>query len=212
MGRLHAMKDGFNDGPAVCIPTALRNRESVCLQPSRTEAPHREDAALTVRLALTINHHGSLAMSCTGYAARHLPPGPETDEIIGMVRVVVAWRNSQSGRRPGPVHNYLLEVADKLSPCLSFDALVIELRIRVLRGDDADMILDDVDTGAETVRWCEPGKDCHTMPFSTLQNKWSKVRQIKSNGNSINRWRDPENTIYGKKQGLYPQSYRKETK
>ena len=126
-------------------------------------------------------------MSCTGYAATHLPPGAEADEIIGMVRIVTAWRKSQSGRRPGAVHNYLLEVADKLGDNLSWDALVIELRIRVLRGNDADMILDDVDTGNETVTWCEPGKDCHTMPFSTLQNKWSKVRQIKANGNSINR-------------------------
>lgn len=121
-------------------------------------------------------------MSCTGYAARYLPPGAETDEIIGMVRIVTAWRNSQSGRRPGAVHKYLLEVADKLGDRLSFDDLVIELRIRVLRGNDADMILDDVDTGNETVTWCEPGKDCHTMPFSTLQNKWYKARRIKSTG------------------------------
>lgn len=125
-------------------------------------------------------------MSVTGYAAKHLPPGDEAAEIIGMLRVVSAWRKNQSGRRPGAVHKYLLEVADNLADNLSFDALVLELRFRVLRGYDDDLILDDVDTGAETVTWCEPGKDCHTMPFSTLQNKWSKVRQIKSNGNSIN--------------------------
>jgi hypothetical protein len=118
-------------------------------------------------------------MTCTGYAAKHLPPGEESDEIIHMVRMVAAWRENQCGRRPGAVHNYLCEVADALGDNLSFDALILELRFRLLRGHNADLILDDVDTGAETVTWCEPGKDCYTQPFSTLANKWTRVRKIK---------------------------------
>lgn len=111
--------------------------------------------------------------------------------------MVEVWRSNHCGRRPGAVHRYLLEVADKLGDNLSFDALVLELRFRVLRGNDADMILDDVDTGEETVTWCEPNKDCRAMPFSTLQNKWSKVRKIKSNGIAINRESVMENVKHG---------------
>lgn len=147
-----------------------------------------------------------------GYAAQHLPPGAESDEVVRLLRVISAWEKRQSGRRPGPVHKYLMEVADKMGDNLSFDALVIQLRINVLRGHDADLILDDIDAGDETVTWCEPFKDCYTMPFSTLQNKWSKVRKIKSNGNTVNRESTMENVKHGQKQGLYPQSYRKETK
>jgi hypothetical protein len=118
-------------------------------------------------------------MSVTGFAFDNLPDSPERDKIIGMCRIVTAWRANQCGRRPGAVHHYLCDVADSLGNNLTFDALVLELRFRLLRGHDADLILDDVDIGAETVTWCEAGKDCHAMPFSTLANKWSKVRKLK---------------------------------
>lgn len=120
-----------------------------------------------------------MSATATGYAATYLPPGEESEEIIRMVRIVAAWRENQCGRRPGPVHHYLCEVADGLKDNLSFDALILELRFRLLRGHDADLILDDVDTCAQTVTFCEPGKDCYSMPFSTLANKWTKVRKIK---------------------------------
>jgi hypothetical protein len=124
------------------------------------------------------------AMSATGFASAHLPDSPEKDEILGMVRIVTAWRANHCGRRPGPVHRYLCEVASGLGDNLSFDALVLDLRFRLLRGhgndsNSADMILDDVDTAEQTVTWCEPWKDCYTMPFSTLRNKWTKVRKLK---------------------------------
>ena len=119
------------------------------------------------------------SMTATGFASAHLPDSPEKDEILGMCKIVTAWRANHCGRRPGPVHRYLCEVADGLGDNLSFEGLVLELRYRLLRGHDADMILDDVETAEQVVTWCEPGKPCYTMPFSTLRNKWSIVRKIK---------------------------------
>lgn len=117
-------------------------------------------------------------MTCPGCIFSDFPQ-LDRDEVLGMVRTVIAWRKRHNGRRPGHVHNYLCAVADEMGDRLTFDALVLELRYRLLRGFDSDLILDDVDTGAETVTWCEPGKSCHVMPFSTLANKWSKVRKLK---------------------------------
>jgi hypothetical protein len=123
-------------------------------------------------------------MSAADFALDNLPDSPEKDEILGLLRVMAAWKKNHCGRRPGAVHKYLMEVADGLGDNLSFDALVLELRYRLLRGhgnyaNSADGLLDDVDTAEQTVTWCEPGKDCRTMPFSTLANKWTKVRKIK---------------------------------
>jgi hypothetical protein len=119
-------------------------------------------------------------MSCTGYAAEYLPPGPERDECLGLIRIGVKFASQHNGSKPGYMHRYLLGLVGGMEGDLSFDRLLLELRFearkRDLLGDDRSPI-ERVDESFEVLVWHDPRRGRRQMPFGTLRNAWTVVRK-----------------------------------
>lgn len=119
-------------------------------------------------------------MSATGYAAQHLPPGPERDECLGLIRAGVTFTAQQNGRKPGFLHCFLLALAGRLEGDLSFNGLLLELRVearkRELLGEETSPV-EKVDEAFEVLTYHEPRRGRIQMPFGTLRNKWTEVRK-----------------------------------
>lgn len=120
-------------------------------------------------------------VTCTGDAAMHLPPdGPVRDELLGLVRLGLAIEAQHTGRKPGFLHNYLTGLAGCMGGDLSFNRLLLELRLaakkRALLGENISPI-ENVDESFELLTYHDRRRGRIQMPFSTLRNKWSKVRK-----------------------------------
>jgi len=120
-------------------------------------------------------------VTCTGDAAEHLPPeGPVRDELLGLVRLGLAIEAQHTGRKPGFLHNYLVDLAARVGGDLTFNGLLLELRLearkRELLGDDASPS-ERVDEGFELFTYHDPRRGRIQMPFGTLRNRWTDVRK-----------------------------------
>ena len=82
-------------------------------------------------------------------------------------------------RRPVVLRNYVTEIAAEVGPC-SFDALVRELRFRVLRrsmGRDPDCPVIEVCTESETLTYTERGRE-RDITFGRLRNILTAARKV----------------------------------
>lgn len=71
--------------------------------------------------------------TATGFADRHLPPGPERDEVLGLIRVGWKFTAQRKGRRPGPLAREMLQLAQKPGAALTFDWLLDQLESAAAR-------------------------------------------------------------------------------
>ena len=46
-------------------------------------------------------------MTATGALVQYVPEGPERDELLGLLRIGMAFRAQQRGRRPGFLTGYV---------------------------------------------------------------------------------------------------------
>lgn len=119
-------------------------------------------------------------MSCTGYAAAHLPPGPDREEVLCLIRIGVKFAAQHNGSKPGFMHRYLLGLAGRMGADLSFERLLIELRLeaswRALLGVEKSPI-EKVDEEFELLTWHDPRRGRRQMAFGTLRNTWTAVRK-----------------------------------
>lgn len=119
-------------------------------------------------------------MSCTGYAAEYLPPGPEREEVLGLIRIGVKFAAQHNGRKHGFLHGFLLDLARGMGGELSFERLLLRLRHEALKrdllGDEASP-MEKVDDGFELLTYHDPRRGRVQMPFGTLRNRWTDVRK-----------------------------------
>lgn len=119
-------------------------------------------------------------MSCTGYAAEYLPPGPELEELLGLVRIGVKFAAQHNGSKPGFMHRYLLRLAGGMGGDLSFERLLLELKLearkREVLGADKSPV-ERVDEEFEVLTWHDPRRGRRQMPFGTLRNAWTAARK-----------------------------------
>lgn len=119
-------------------------------------------------------------MSCTGWAAEFLPQGPERDACLGLIRIGVKFSAQHNGSKPGFMHRYLLGLAAGMGGDLSFERLLLELKLearkRELLGADTSPV-ERVDETFELLTWHDPRRGRRQMPFGTLRNQLSAVRK-----------------------------------
>ena len=111
-------------------------------------------------------------MTATGMLLRFIPEGPERDELLGLVRIGVVFRNQQHGRRPGFLTRYVRRVVGTINRP-TFAALLIELELealrRDLRGEDASPI-ERVNREWEMVTYHDPKRGRQQVSFKHIRN------------------------------------------
>jgi hypothetical protein len=102
-----------------------------------------------------------------------LPPGPDLDEMLGLVRLGVKFKQQHLGRRRGHLHTYIAEVVFAMKPPATFNALLEELELaaarRELRGVAASPI-EKVDRVFDLVTFHDPRAGRKQVTFGRLRN------------------------------------------
>jgi hypothetical protein len=120
-------------------------------------------------------------VNVTSYLENALPPSPEREELLALVRLGLSFQKHQRvGKRPGPLKAYLLKVAGKLESPVTFEKLLEELELEAVRrnmhGTTASPI-EKVDRVWEIITYHHPRTGRQQLTFKTIRNKlsWCKL-------------------------------------
>lgn len=119
-------------------------------------------------------------MSVTGYVYDHLPEGPERDEALGLVRLGFRFAAQHNGKKPGFMACYLADLATRIHGPLTFESLLLELRIQALArsvNGEAESPIENVDLLFELLTYHHPRRGRLQMPFGTLRNYLTTVKK-----------------------------------
>ena len=114
-----------------------------------------------------------LQPSATGYAAEHLPAGAHTDQILGLIRLGVAFKKHHIGRRRGYLHHYIDGIVARMKTPVTFDRLLAELEMEAVRrsADDGERIpIERVSRSFEIVKLHDPKHGEQQITFGRLKN------------------------------------------
>lgn len=120
-------------------------------------------------------------MNPTSYLETALPPSPERDELLALVRLGLSFKKYHGvGKRPGPLKAYLLSVTARMETPLTFDTLLEELELEAARRNmygTAASPVEKVDRVFELVTYHHPRAGRQQLTFKTLRNKltWCKL-------------------------------------
>lgn len=119
--------------------------------------------------------------TATGMVAQYLPPGPARDELLGLVRLGLKFRQRHgTGKKPGPIARLVLECARRAGEPHTFDAVLVELSLAARRRaflGDRSMIVLDVSREDEFVTVDVPGRAPRDIPFATIRNHLTQAKK-----------------------------------
>jgi hypothetical protein len=120
-------------------------------------------------------------MNLTHYVETTLPPSPEREEILTLVRLGLSFQRQQNiGKKPGFLKNYLLKLLSAIEGPITFDRLLQELELEAARrnmyGEKASPI-EKVDRVWQLVSYYHPRTGRQQIPFKSIRNKlsWCKA-------------------------------------
>lgn len=119
-------------------------------------------------------------MSVTGYVYDRLPEGPERDEALGLIRLGFKIAAQHNGKKPGFMACYLADLAKRIHGPLTFESLLLELRIQALArsvNGEAESPIENVDLSFELLTYHHPRRGRLQMPFGTLRNYLTTVKK-----------------------------------
>lgn len=119
-------------------------------------------------------------MSVTGYVYHHLPEGPERDEALKLIRIGFKFDAQHNGKKPGFMACYLAGLAKRINGPLTFESLLLELRIQALArsvNGEAESPIENVDLSFELLTYHHPRRGRLQMPFGTLRNYLTTVKK-----------------------------------
>ncbi|PTR14466.1 hypothetical protein C8R31_106139 [Nitrosospira sp. Nsp2] len=120
-------------------------------------------------------------MNLTSYLENVLPPSPEREEILTLVRLGLSFQQQQRiGKRPGFLKDYLQELLPKIEGCITFDRLLQELELESARRDiygEEESPIEKVDRVWEIIIYHHPRTGRQQLTFKSLRNKlsWCKA-------------------------------------
>lgn len=119
--------------------------------------------------------------TAAGTAALHLPPGPERDEILRLVRIGIAFNDQHAGKKPGALHKLVLECARRGGPPYSFEQLLVELGLEAVRRDlygECASPVEKVDRAMNLVTVHLPKQGERQIDFRIIRNHLTKAKKI----------------------------------
>ena len=120
----------------------------------------------------------------TGYCSLHLPEGPERDKALGLIRIGLAFKTQQTGRKPDAVTQYIALLVKQL-PQASFANLLEKLEAESARHDAAagECICAKVNRVHEVSTFFHPKRGEEVdVPFGTLKKKLTFAKKTIMSG------------------------------
>lgn len=111
---------------------------------------------------------------CTGLLDTLLPADcQERDELLGLVRIGVAFKTQHHGRRPGFLHQYISSIVERMEAPVTFEKMLEELELeaarRNLHGEEGKPV-EIVNRVWALVVYHHPTKGRQQVTFKTLKN------------------------------------------
>jgi hypothetical protein len=120
-------------------------------------------------------------MNLTHYVETALPPSPEREEILTLVRLGLSFQKQQNiGKKPGFLKDYLLKLLPTIEGPVTFDRLLYELELEAARRDmydEEESPIEKVDRVWELVTYHHPRTGRQQLTFKSIRNKltWCKA-------------------------------------
>jgi hypothetical protein len=120
-------------------------------------------------------------MNLTHYVETTLPPSPEREELLTLVRLGLSFQKQQNiGKKPGFLKNYLLKLLSSIEGPITFDRLLHELELEAARRDmygEKASPIEKVDRVWEVVTYHHPRTGRQQLAFRIVRNKlsWCKA-------------------------------------
>lgn len=111
--------------------------------------------------------------TATGNLVAQMPPGPERDEILGLVRLAWKFTAQHVGRRPGPLTKEMLQIVRRPGALLTFEWLLDELEAAATRRSlygDAESCIEQVNRVREIVIYHDPPAGFIQVTFKRVRN------------------------------------------
>lgn len=109
-----------------------------------------------------------------------LPSSGEPGELIILARIGAAFKAQQRGRRPGFLHQFLIDLVKRMPHPVTFEKLIEELELeaarRNLHGEEGRPI-ESVNRIWELVTYHHPRKGEQQICFKTLRNKFTSCKK-----------------------------------
>ncbi|MCK9202438.1 MAG: hypothetical protein M0P42_15010 [Gallionella sp.] len=118
--------------------------------------------------------------TATGNLVAAMPPGPERDEILGLVRLAVEFKKQHCGRRPGYLTRELLQIVRRIGEPVTFERMLEGIEgaaVRRALDGEAASPFEKVNRVWELVTYHEPRKGAVQVTFATLQNKLTACKK-----------------------------------
>lgn len=117
----------------------------------------------------------------TGYAAKHLPPGEQREQVLTLIRQGVKFKTQQTGRKPGTLSKLVTDAVINAGGHCSFAGLIDELERcaarRALRGP-IESPVEKVDRIFEVLTYHDSKKGRSQAAFATLRNHLTKAKKM----------------------------------
>ncbi|SES71317.1 hypothetical protein SAMN05216412_101337 [Nitrosospira multiformis] len=120
-------------------------------------------------------------MNIPSYIEKTLPPSPERDRVMNLVRLGLSFEQQQRlGKRPGFLKDYLLKLLTRIGNPLTFERLLEELELEAVRRDmhgSASSPIEKVDRVWQLITYHHPRNGRQQLTFKTIRNKftWCKL-------------------------------------
>lgn len=120
-------------------------------------------------------------MSLTCYLETALPPSPEREEALALIRLGLSFqKHHRVGKRPGPLKAYLLKVTGRIESPITFEKLLEELELEAVRRDmhgTTASPVEKVDRIWEIITYHHPRAGRQQLTFKTIRNHftWCKL-------------------------------------
>jgi len=120
-------------------------------------------------------------MNLTRYVETSLPPSPEREEVLVLVKLGLSFQKQQRiGKRPGFLKDYLLKLFSTIDGPVTFDRLLHELELEAARRDmygDNESPIEKVDRIWHLVTYHHPRTGRQQLTFKSIRNKlsWCKA-------------------------------------
>jgi hypothetical protein len=116
-------------------------------------------------------------MNLTHYVETTLPPSPEREELLTLVKLGLSFQRQQNiGKKPGFLKVYLLKLLPTIENPVTFDRLLLELELEAARrdmyGTEASPI-EKVDRLFQLVTYHHPRTGRQQLTFKSIRNKLS---------------------------------------
>lgn len=112
---------------------------------------------------------------------RYIPSGPRRDELLGLVRIGITFKNQQTGRRPGFLHRYIVGIVGRMAQPVTFDGLLAELELEAVRREsDEGVPIERVSRSFLLITYHHPRKGRLQVAFGTLRNIFTQAKKDNS--------------------------------